>query len=170
MQGLVRIVAGRMNVLEPFLARVQGMNRISRLTLVSPWMTHCSYAAGDTRAIILWLAANRIAVRILTRPPDPGSDHFEFIEDISRLPLAEVIYVPDLHAKLYLCEAGPYSFALITSANLYKWTTQTFEVGVIINLKGAAETLLDELLDIVGRLRLSENRVWKKRLDLKKGG
>ena len=90
--------------------------------------------------------------------------------DIKNRPLAEIIYVPGLHAKLYLCEAGPYSFALITSANLYRWTAKTFEVGVIINLRGAAETILDELLDIVNRLRLSEDRIFKKRLEIKKGG
>jgi len=166
---LIRLRYGRGVVLEPFLNRVYGASNVRHLVCVSPWMTHLSFLTGDTRKLIYKLGSHRTHVTIITRKPE-SEEHTIFISDATVMEFCEVFFVPDLHAKYYVCHTNDRSFAVVGSPNLYRWTAQSFEVGVIIESKGEGETIIVELDNVTYHLKTAFNCEVYKRLGTKKGG
>ena len=50
-------------------------------------------------------------------------------------------------------------YALLGSANMYQWSGQTFEVGVVIEAKGEGEILVDALEQLAIELRVTPETI-----------
>jgi hypothetical protein len=87
------------------------------------------------------LGAQGTWLTVITRTPD------------KELRDAEVFLLDDLHAKFYWCQTPRRAYALLGSANLYRWTANTYEVGVTIDARGDGEVLLSSLRDLAMELR-----------------
>ena len=146
-------------VIEPFLLRLFGEDHLKAVYWVSPWMTHLDFRRATTRNLLRKFARTSMNLTVITREPDPGSPHEEFIRDAIRLAAATVFYMPTLHAKFYVAATPDRRYALLGSANMYQWSGQTFELGVVIEAKGAGEILVDALEQLAIELRVTPGLV-----------
>jgi hypothetical protein len=150
----LHLVAGRGNVLEPFLNRVYGEPEVRRVVFVSPWLSHLTFRTGGTEQLLRQLAAQRAWLTVITRTPQKdGEEHRQFVHDVLALRSAEVFLLDDLHAKFYWCQTSKRAYALLGSANMYRWTANTYEIGVTIDARGEGEILLSSLRDLAMELR-----------------
>lgn len=144
---------GRGQVIEPFLVRTYGEPQIRHLILVSPWMTHLRFRTGTTADLVKRVEREDIWITLITRPPDGGDEHLKFLEDFRTLMSAEIFYMTDLHAKYFICTTAKKTYALVGSANLYRWSSTTFDLGVIIEARGAGEEIISSLRELTMDLR-----------------
>lgn len=150
----LQLTAGRGNVLEPFLNRIYGERDVSRVVFVSPWMSHVTFHTGGTSQLLRQFGAQRTWLTVITRTPEKdGEEHKRFVRDVLTLRQAEVFLLDDLHAKFYWCQTSTRAYALLGSANLYRWTASSFEIGVTIDARGDGEILLASLRDLSMELR-----------------
>jgi hypothetical protein len=160
---MINLKYGKGVVLEPFLNRVYGAQAVKQVIWVSPWITHLEFLTGHSKKLLLRLAAAHARLTIITRKPEEPSEHAVFVADAAKYTDTEIIYVPDLHAKYYVCHTASRSFAVIGSPNMYRWTRQSFEIGVAIESIGLEETLFNELDTVTYELKTAQNRcVYKK--------
>jgi hypothetical protein len=88
-----------------------------RAFLVSPWIV-----ARDGREfpafarLIATLRASEARVTVLTRAPDKAG-HLEAIRLLSTLAQVEILFLDNLHAKLYLLECNMLRIAMLGSPN-----------------------------------------------------
>lgn len=141
-------------VVEPFLFRLFGEDNPKAVYWVSPWMTHLDFRRATTRKLLRKFARASMNLTLITREPAPGSPHEEFVRDAKKLAAASVFYMPTLHAKFYVAATPHRRYALLGSANMYQWSGQTFEVGVVIEAKGDGEILVDALEQLAIELRV----------------
>ena len=113
----LRYGAGR--VIEPFLSRLFGERNPKTVYWVSPWFTHMEFKTATTKKLLQKLRSLGASVIIITREPERGSPHEEFISDAKELPTASIFYLPTLHAKFYVTTTKERRYALLGSANMY---------------------------------------------------
>ena len=94
---------------------------------------------------------------VITREPESGSAHEEFVWDAKDLPTASIFYMPMLHAKFYIAATSERRYALLGSANMYEWSNRTFELGVVIEARGEGEVLVDKLEQLAIELRVTQH-------------
>ena len=155
--GYLQLLKGRGCVLEPFLNRVYLKENVRSLILVSPWITHLRFHTGSTNQLLARINEYKAKLMIITRCPEDGADeHSKFIADASKLKNCDIYFIEDLHAKYYLCDAVDLSFAMLGSPNMYKWTKNTFEIGVMIESRGEGDSIIDDLEALTIDLRISK--------------
>lgn len=131
-------------VTEAFFLRVVAEDRpISSLTIVSPWVS-----AWDTGKVAFQRLCQQISIRpirtlLITRPPDEAW-HRDALDRLAHAGVT-IALLPDLHAKVFVCEAIPVGFGLVGSANLTRRSLRNFEVGVMFDGRGVLSPLLKEL-------------------------
>ena len=81
------------------------------------------------------------------------------MRDAKELGAASVFYMPTLHAKFYVAATPDRRYALLGSANMYKWSGRTFELGVVIEAKGDGEILVDALEQLAIELRVTPETI-----------
>ena len=150
---------GTGNVIEPFLTRMFGERNLKSVFWVSPWLTHLNFPTGTTQKLLQKLADRGVNLVIITREPEPGSGHEEFVRDAQALPTSSVFYMPTLHAKFYVATTVERRYALLGSANMYEWSNRSFEVGVVMEARGDGEVLVDKLEHLAIELRVTQQTV-----------
>ena len=148
---------GRGSVLEPFLVRVYGEARLRAVYWISPWLTHLHFPTGNTRDLLRKVRHHNANLVLITREPERGTRHEEFVRDTLAIPTATVFYMPTLHAKFYVATAHDQRYALLGSANMYEWSNRSYEVGIVIDARGEGEVLVNKLEDLAIELRLSKH-------------
>ena len=153
---------GAGQVIEPFLIRLFGEPEPKAIYWVSPWMTHLDFKTATTRHLLRKLAKTPTNLVVITREPDRGSAHEEFVRDALELARASVFYMPTLHAKFYVAATSDRRYALVGSANMYQWSSTSYELGIIIDARGDGEVLVDKLEELAIDLRLAPHTVQAK--------
>ena len=148
----LRYGAGK--VVEPFLIRLFGEKNPKRIFWVSPWLTHLNFRTATTKNLLQKIRHHKVILIVITREPEPGSAHEEIVKDIQELPSSSVFYMPTLHAKFYIAETKERRYALLGSANMYEWSSRSYELGIVIEARGEGEVLVDELEQLAIDLRL----------------
>ena len=148
---------GEGRVIEPFLIRLYGEKNPKTVYLVSPWFTHMAFQTANTKKLLQKLKMQQVRVILITREPEPGSLHEEFIKDVEKLPTASIYYMSSLHAKFYVVTTNERRYALLGSANMYEWSNSSYELGIIIESRGEGEVLVNKLEELVIDLRLIRN-------------
>lgn len=148
---------GSGKVIEPFLRRLFTEKNPKMVYWVSPWLSHLTFRTATTKKLLQKLQMHQVPVILITREPEPGSPHEEFIKDVKKLPTASIFYMSTLHAKFYIAVTNERRYALLGSANMYEWSNSSFELGVVIESRGEGEVLVNQLEDLVHELRLIRN-------------
>ena len=149
----LRYGAGR--VIEPFLARLFGERNPRTVYWVSPWLTHLNFKTATTERLLQKLRMQGVNLVVITREPEPGSAHEEFVRDAKELPTASIFYMPMLHAKFYVAATSERRYALLGSANMYEWSSRSYELGIVIEARGEGEVLVDKLEQLAIDLRVT---------------
>ena len=139
----LRYGAGR--VIEPFLSRLFGERNPKAVYWISPWFTHMDFRTATTKKLFQKLKSLGVNIVIITREPERGTPHEEFISDAKELPTASIFYLPTLHAKFYVATTKERRYALLGSANMYTWSNRSYELGIVIEARGEGEVLVDTL-------------------------
>ena len=150
----LRYGAGR--VIEPFLTRLFAERSPKSVYWVSPWLTHMNFRTATTKKLLQKLRLQGVNLIVITREPEPGSPHEEFVRDVKELPTASIFYMPMLHAKFYVAATSERRYALLGSANMYEWSSRSYELGVVIEARGDGEVLVDKLEQLAIELRVTE--------------
>ena len=151
----LRYGAGK--VIEPFLVRLFGERNPKTVYWVSPWFTHLNFRTATTNKLLDKLRLHQVNLVLITREPKPGSLHEAFVRDAKQLPTASIFFMPMLHAKFYVVATSERRYALIGSANMYEWSSRSYELGVVIEARGEGEVLVDKLEHLAIDLRLTEH-------------
>ena len=151
----LRYGAGR--VIEPFLSRLFGERNLKTVYWVSPWFTHVNFQTANTKKLLQKLQQHQVYLVIITRKPEPGSLHEEFVRDTKELPTASIFYMPTLHAKFYVATTREGRYALLGSANMYEWSSRSYELGIVIEARGEGEVLVDKLEQLAIELRVAKH-------------
>lgn len=151
----LRYGAGR--VIEPFLTRLFGERNPKSVYWVSPWLTHLNFRTATTKRLLQKLQRHSANLVVITREPEPGSAHEEFVRDAKNVPTASIFYMPTLHAKFYVAETSERRYALLGSANMYEWSNRSYELGVVIEARGEGEVLIDKLEELAIELRVTQH-------------
>lgn len=149
----LRYGAGR--VIEPFLARLFGERNPRTVYWVSPWLTHLNFKTATTKKLLQKLQMQGVNLVLITREPEAGSPHEEFVRDVKELPTASIFYMPMLHAKFYVATTNERRYALLGSANMYEWSNRSYELGIVIEARGEGEVLVDKLEQLAIDLRVT---------------
>ena len=132
-------------VVEKFFTKVLSEDRpIHSLTIVSPWISEWESGNASLRQLAVTTQAKSISTLILTRPPIDDW-HESALDMFADSEYAKVLTIPDLHAKLFLCESVPAGFGMIGSANLTKKSLSNVELGVMFEGRGLLSHLLRDL-------------------------
>jgi hypothetical protein len=142
-------------VIEPFLTRLFGEKNPKTVYWVSPWLTHMTFRTATTKRLLQKLHLSQVNLVVITREPESGSLHDEFVQDAKELPTASIFFMPILHAKFYIAVTSERRYALLGSANMYEWSNRSFELGVIIEARGEGEVLVDSLEQLAIELRVA---------------
>ncbi len=144
-------------VIEPFLMRLFGERNLKSVFWISPWLTHLNFRTATTWNLLRKLQMQETNLTLITREPEPGSPHEEFVRDAKALPKATVFYMPMLHAKFYVGITRERRYALLGSANMYEWSNRSYDLGVIIEARGDGEVLVDRLEELAIELRVTRH-------------
>jgi len=169
----VSLYYGKGSVIEPFIDRIFLTSGITDIVWVSPWVTHMNFRRGSTKQLLDQIRVNGTRLTLVTRKPESGyskDEHQGFVEDCCRIDSCEIFFLANLHAKYYICHALRRSFALIGSPNLYRWSVNAFELGVVIEGRGEGEVLVRGLDDITMELRSSRDKEIYKRYSSRRKG
>ena len=138
-------------IIDGFFERVFAVRRsspISELTIISPWITTWHGDSSSFDALVKFIRARDLRVRVVTRPPEMES-HSEAVNRLAALPKVKIFYLANLHAKFMICDVAPVPFAVIGSANITTRSQSNYEVGVLVRGAGQAETVIRELEALV---------------------
>jgi len=133
---------------ERFLQRVIGGNDIYRsLILVSPWIDPMSDQHCRLERLAIKIQKRNIRTYVFTREPEEKW-HSEAVRILCECPTVEMNFNHLLHAKFFVCECLPYSFALLATSNLTTPGLLGYEVGLLIEGRGGGEPIVDRLRDL----------------------
>lgn len=153
----IRLKYGTGKVIEPFLFRLFGEKNPKTIYWVSPWITHLNFGIANTKKLLQKIQFHKAVLIIITRRPEAGSPHEAFIRDAREMPTASIFYMPKLHAKFYIVTTQERRYALLGSANMYRWSNQSYELGIVIEARGQGETLVNDLEHLAIDLRVAKN-------------
>lgn len=132
-------------VIESFFSRMLAEDRpISTISIVSPWISDWECGVASLDRVVKRINDRRIRTLILTRPPIEEW-HSRALDQLRASQFIQIHLIPELHAKLFLCEAVPVGFGLIGSANFTAKSLTNIEVAVLFEGRGLFSALLKEL-------------------------
>ncbi len=140
-----------------------------KIIIASPWVTCSDMKAGPLVRITSIINKHQLPTYIVTRPPE-NSAEVKALNMLSQCQSTEIVYNPNLHAKLYICLAPyPYGFAMIGSANLTHKSEELHEIGLIVLAAGGGEEIVKQLASfIMDYLRTRPDSAVQKRLILRR--
>ena len=132
-------------IVDKFFTRVLQEDRpIHTLTIVSPWISEWDATSSSLKKISVATQIRGIQTLVITRPPVEDW-HVEALATLGESMFSKVWTIPDLHAKLFICEAEPTGFGLIGSSNLTKKSLSNVELGILFEGRGMMNQLLRDL-------------------------
>ena len=116
-----------------------------------------NFKTATTQKLLHKLRLQRVNLIVITREPESGSAHEEFVRDAKELSTASIFYMPMLHAKFYVAVTSERRYALLGSANMYEWSNRSYELGIVIEARGEGELLVDKLEQLTIELRVTQH-------------
>lgn len=147
--GLIREAKAavvRKGVQNTFASRLRRAGSATkRVIIASPWITAQSARNSALKQIVHTITDNGIPTYVFSRPPETPSEVLG-LEMLAKCQTVELVYNPNLHAKLYVCIAPyPFGFAVLGSANMTTHSDALYEIGLIVLAAGGGEAIIKEL-------------------------
>ncbi len=117
---------------------------IRSLTIVSPWISDWEDGEVSLKRVLEVISLRNIRTSVITRPPIEAY-HERAVERLKKTNPVTIYFIPDLHAKVFVCNCVPVGFGLVGSANLTARSFVNYEVGILFEARGALSPLLPEL-------------------------
>jgi hypothetical protein len=149
----VRLI--RANVIDSFFGPLVGLRRDTKpveVVMTTPWITPWHGPRSSLKGLLRYLKHFSVRTTILTRPPELAA-HKRALDYLGSISQTEIVYLPDLHAKFFICDVAPTPFALVASANSTAKSYSNFEVGVFVRGSGRAEGFVRDLQGLAIELR-----------------
>ena len=129
------------DVFDLFVTQVEAA-RPQRVEVVSPWVGDGVELARLT-PLINHLSRCNAGLTLTTRP-EGSPAHEAFISGVRAYQRGRVVMSPELHAKMYICEAnGRGSFAIVGSANASEGSRLLLESAVLLRPVGRSGVIRD---------------------------
>lgn len=128
-----------------FFDRFLQASRISRLIIVSPWITSLRNERITLEDIVWKIKSEKVPTTVILRHPAKEPWNLKAVEILSSIKFVSLYFNNELHAKVYVCRCDPFGFALVSSANLSGHATRDLEIGVLIEGKGYGRDIIEEL-------------------------
>lgn len=140
----VRASVVRNGIPHVFASRLRrAADHVEKIIIASPWITE--EPGGPITSIAASIKRRKTPALIFTRPPESAT-HFRALDTLLECPTVELVYNPNLHAKVYACVAPyPYGFAILGSANLTHHSDQLYEIGLMVLAGGGGDEIVREL-------------------------
>jgi hypothetical protein len=133
---------------EKFLRRViDGEDVYRSLILVSPWLDLMANEPYRLERLAEKIQQRRIRTYVVTREPEEKR-HQDAVDLLCLCPTVEMNYNHSLHAKFFVCECIPHSFALLATSNLTTGGLLGYEVGLMIEGRAGGEPIVDRMRDL----------------------
>lgn len=134
---------------EKFLRRViDGNNdKYYSLVLVSPWIELMADEPYGLNRLVKQIQKHTIRTYVFTRSPKENW-HVEAVRMLCQVATVEMNYNPLLHAKFFVCDCEPYSFAMLATANLTANAISGYEVGLMVEGRGGGGPIVNNLRDL----------------------
>ena len=127
------------------MTTLNGAKEWQRLFLVSPWISEMDRHGGMTLdQVVARLIKDQATAYVVTRPPVEAW-HAAAVEKFTAPERANVVLVPELHAKLFMAETRTQDFALLGSANLTQKSLANRELGMLVHGFGDGRRLVRDL-------------------------
>jgi len=148
------------HVIEAFLGTLAVSHGWKKLYLISPWISDLPIECGLSLSQLLkGLKDYGTTAYVVTRPPVQEHDwHQEAVDRFAASGMASVVFVPELHTKLYCAYTSYGGFALLGSANLTVNSLRNQEIGVVVRERGAGKTLFRRLISEAAAIYRSPSR------------
>lgn len=121
---------------------------VRSLVIVSPWIDSVGEMADQFSAVARRIALDRIDTTVIVRHPRKEPTNYPAVTRFAAMPTVQLFFNNELHAKVYACYCQPYGFAYVGSANLTGRAIVAFEVGVMVDGRGAGIRVVDELAQV----------------------
>ena len=96
---------------------------------------------------------------VVTRPPAPEDDwHQDAVDRLASSGMASIVFLPDLHTKLYCAYTNYGAFALLGSANLTANSLANQEIGLVVREVAAGKMLFRRLASEAAAIYRSPGR------------
>lgn len=134
-------------VIAAFLEKLAISHGWKKLYLISPWISDLTIDCGLSLAQLLKGSQDYGAtIYVVTRPPAPEDDwHQSAIDRLASSGMASIVFLPELHTKLYCAYTNNGAFALLGSANLTIGSLSNQEIGLVVREVGSGKTLFRRL-------------------------
>lgn len=156
----------RRGIQRAFVSRLMRVGKHIRFSvIVSPWISSLEGGSNSIKRLAKYIDRLSLPTYVFTRPP-ATSDHLEAIQVLLGCPSVEIVYNPQLHAKVYACVGPqPYGFAILGSANMTVRSASLYEIGLLVLAGGGGDHVVKELAEFgVHYLRTRpDSQVVKKR-------
>jgi len=133
---------------EKFFLRFLLAQKISHLSIISPWITSLNNEQITLVDIVSKIKKENVETLVFMRSPTKEKHNREAAELFVSCPSVTLYYNNELHAKVYLCRCDPVGFALVGSANLSGKVTRAYEIGLMIDGKGRGVDIIEELQNL----------------------
>ncbi|MGC4109613.1 MAG: putative DNA binding domain-containing protein [Nocardioides sp.] len=132
-------------VIDKFLHTLSGATDWKRVFIVSPWISELASPVSLTLDGLVDRVQNDGAVvYVATRPPEE-TWHAAAIDKLKESGCANIVFVPNLHAKLFTAETASTSFAMLGSANMTQRSMLNHELGLMVSSFGEGHRFVREL-------------------------
>jgi hypothetical protein len=139
-------------VIDSFLKQLGKSVDWKRIHIVSPWISEFNEEVTLRFSTFLdRIVRDRATVYIVTRPPEEDW-HEHAVQEIAKTGRANIVFVKNLHAKLYTASTSAGDFALLGSANFTQNSLNASEIGVLVNGVQNGKAVVRRLLDEARRL------------------
>jgi len=139
------IKIGTRRVVDLYLSTLSKSRRWQKLFLVSPWISEFEHGVSlNFERFVDRIRSDRATIYVVTRPPE-HEWHSRAIDLLCDTQRANVVFVKDLHAKIYTAQTQDHSFAMIGSANFTQKSLDNREIGVLINEYAEGKHLVSQV-------------------------
>ncbi|NGX16024.1 RNA-binding domain-containing protein [Wenzhouxiangella sp. XN24] len=120
-------------VIDTFLKQLADAVGWKRIFLVSPWISEVTSSRTlSFSALLQRINEDKATVYVVTRPPNLDW-HKRAVSMLADTGRANIVYVENMHAKLYTALTNTGRFALLGSANFTERSLEAEEIGVLVN-------------------------------------
>ncbi len=132
-------------VLDLFLRQLGRSVGWRRIYLVSPWISD----TGVESTLHFYTFLERLreyetTLYVVTRPPR-NDWHADAVHRLGATGRANIVYVENLHAKLYTASTDAGQFAMLGSANFIRRSFASHEIGILVNATLGGKPLVAHL-------------------------
>jgi hypothetical protein len=128
-----------------FLHQLATTTGWKRVHIISPWISDLTEGAAlSFDSLLRRFREDSTTVYVVTRPPEELW-HKVAIDRLAQTKRANIVFVQDLHVKLYVAVTSQGEFAMLGSANFTQNSFVNREIGLLVNAYSDGRSVVRDL-------------------------